>query len=213
MANQKTKPSGSNPLIFLGLIAAMGLGALAYYISNNPSTQTIPMEYRRTRSSAQLKPIHKGPNVEVTTSTAKVGGPLVASIVGDQVLLKPFSGQAPPGAEPKLLALQETINGFKLNDVRILGVDVQARNALVEITPAIHDGMGSMQEAKFLEALQRVMGQFPDVDKVQIMVDGKPLDSLGHFETADPMPVIRPGESGAVPATPILKPGVSTKTP
>lgn len=171
----------------------MGLGVVAFFVGNTPGARTIPPEFRRTQPQSKPNSEPVAPRVETAVTEPSLSRPLVASVVGEQVRLEPSSIKLPEGADPKMFAVDQTVQALKLNGVRVLGVDVQQRNALVELTPNVQNGMGSMQEAKFLEALQTVLGQFPDVDKVQIMVEGKPLDSLGHFETADPMPVIRAG--------------------
>lgn len=48
--------------------------------------------------------------------------------------------------------------------------------------------MGSTGEALALEALKRTMFQFPEVERIVILVDGKPADSLmGHADISEPL--------------------------
>ncbi|BDI32664.1 hypothetical protein CCAX7_47150 [Capsulimonas corticalis] len=48
------------------------------------------------------------------------------------------------------------------------------------------------QEAQAVNSILKTLGQFPTISKVQILVDGSPVDSLGgHFEISDPLDVIR----------------------
>jgi hypothetical protein len=54
-------------------------------------------------------------------------------------------------------------------------------------------GIGSMQESTLITAWQVAFGQLKDVQKVQIEVDGRPIESLGHFEIDQPLSVVRDG--------------------
>lgn len=76
---------------------------------------------------------------------------------------------------------------------KVLGVEVRDHVAFVSFNNALQQGMGSMEEGAFLRALQLGYGQFSDVDKIAVQVDGKPLES-GHVDLSEPLPVIRPGE-------------------
>lgn len=48
------------------------------------------------------------------------------------------------------------------------------------------------QEAQTVNSLLRTLGQFPSIERVQILVEGKPIDALSQLVISDPLPVIRP---------------------
>ncbi len=51
-----------------------------------------------------------------------------------------------------------------------------------------------MEEGYLIKAIQMALGQFKDIDKFQIIVDGKAVDSLGNIDLSKPVDVIRPGQ-------------------
>ena len=52
---------------------------------------------------------------------------------------------------------------------------------------------GDTEEAETVNSILRTLGQFPTVSKVQILVEGHRVDSLGGLLViSDPLPVIRP---------------------
>jgi spore germination protein GerM len=57
---------------------------------------------------------------------------------------------------------------------------------------------GDTQEAQTINSILLTLGQFPDIDKVQILVEGKPIEALSQLSIADPLPVIR-ADTPAVP--------------
>ncbi len=48
------------------------------------------------------------------------------------------------------------------------------------------------QEAQTVNAILQTLGQFPAIERVQILVDGKPIDALSQLPLAGPLDVIRP---------------------
>ena len=75
--------------------------------------------------------------------------------------------------------------GTRLLSVRI-GKGVAEVNFSKEFVSNFNGG--SHQEALTLNAILHTMAQFPGVRKTQILVEGKPTDTLGgHFEISQPM--------------------------
>ena len=52
---------------------------------------------------------------------------------------------------------------------------------------------GDTEEVQVVNAILKALGQFPTVSRVQILVDGQHIDSLGGLLVlSDPLPAIRP---------------------
>ena len=51
---------------------------------------------------------------------------------------------------------------------------------------------GDTQEAQTVNSVLLTLGQFPSIERVQILVEGKPIDALSQFQISDPLDVIRP---------------------
>ncbi len=55
---------------------------------------------------------------------------------------------------------------------------------------------GDTREAQVISAIRQTLGQFPEIQNVQILVDGKPIDTLGGMlDLSVPLPVIRPQDT------------------
>jgi hypothetical protein len=61
---------------------------------------------------------------------------------------------------------------------------------------------GDTQEAQVITSVLSTLGQFPNVQNVQFLVDGQKVSSLGGTQDIDePLPVIRPDQTAAGPAS------------
>lgn len=52
---------------------------------------------------------------------------------------------------------------------------------------------GSTEEAQTINSILLTLGQFPTIERVQILVDGKRIDALSNLPIDSPLDVIRPG--------------------
>jgi hypothetical protein len=95
----------------------------------------------------------------------------------------------PKGGSAKVTAINESLKGIGYKEIRATGVSVDKGNAVIDMNPAVQGGFGSSQEADFIEILKKSLSQFPDVKTFQIRVDGQVLDTLGHSEMIEPIPV------------------------
>jgi hypothetical protein len=182
------------------LLAALGVGVFAAYVQLNPAARRVPDSVRRpdpapvvrpSESVTRPTPRHTGPSVEIQREPEL----LVASVAGDHVKLVPAHG-GPKGEKPIVFVANETLRNLKLEGARAIGVEIKDRIASIDFNPKLTDGMGSMQEATVLKALQMTFGQFKEIDAFEMRIDGEVLDTLGgHFELENPVPVIRLGKS------------------
>lgn len=77
---------------------------------------------------------------------------------------------------------------------RLRSVTVTDGLATADFNRALKDNFhgGDTEEAQAVNAILRTLGQFPTVNRVQILVDGRRVDSLGGLIViSDPLPVIR----------------------
>jgi germination protein M len=62
---------------------------------------------------------------------------------------------------------------------------------------------GDTQEAQVITSVLTTLGQFPNIQNVQFLVDGQKVSSLGGTQDiGDPLPVIRPDQTAAVSGSP-----------
>ena len=106
----------------------------------------------------------------------------------------------PAGEEPMTFALnamaQDKASPLP-TATRALSVKVTGGTARVDFNKAFGgpaDGGnfngGSLEESLVLNAVLKTMAQFPEVKQVQVVVEGKPIESVGgHFDWSKPMSV------------------------
>lgn len=78
--------------------------------------------------------------------------------------------------------------------VRLLGVRAQNGTLQLNFSKELTDNFsgGSDDEAALVNAISSTAGSFPNVERVQILVEGKPVESLGgHIDLSHALPVTR----------------------
>ncbi len=177
----------------LFLMGALGFGVFAAYISKTPQAARVPNELRRDRPTPVVKhedrtsqPTKDDQGTKPTAETY-----YIPKVSGETVKLGDAAPEVPAGEDAKKFLGNETLKAFNLGDgPAVLGVDVRDHIAVLDMNQAFVDhGYGSSQEGQLVEAMQIVYGQFPDVEKIQFMCNGQPIDSLGHLELSAPLPV------------------------
>jgi len=176
------------------MVAALGFGGLAYYVSSTPSAQRVPNDLRKpepTKASRNRPP-------ESTTTSNSVRLPVVN---GEKVTLSRESVSLEPN---EAIARKLAVAAVVANDGDrnlVLGAEIKDGTAVISLRRSMIGGIGSMQEGTLITAWQVAFGQLKDVQKVQIEVDGQPIESLGHFEIDQPLSVVR--DDGPGSASPI----------
>lgn len=83
-------------------------------------------------------------------------------------------------ADSKLVPLADAL-GFK-------SAVLKDKKLTLDITVSGEGRLGAPGEAMLLQAIQKTLFQFPEVDSIDILVDGKPVESLmGHMDLPHPM--------------------------
>ncbi|MBI1333372.1 MAG: GerMN domain-containing protein [Armatimonadetes bacterium] len=99
----------------------------------------------------------------------------------------------PAGQKTTHLSRAEDVNAAlkakNYGEFRVLAVNVENGNAIVDMNDKLLEGMGSEAEADFIETMKAALAKFDDVKTFQIRIDGEIQKSLSHFEMLDPVPV------------------------
>jgi hypothetical protein len=165
------------------LVSALGLGALASYVQNTPEARRVPPEIRRESSNRPATPtLNQEPMAMSTVRFAEVKN-------GKVVL----SGRTPipKSTGPALFATNRSLESMGAANAKVLSIEIENGIALLNANSAMLEGFGSLQESEVIEALSLTLGQFPNVKGFTISVEGTQLDTLGHFELENPVPVTR----------------------
>ncbi len=113
---------------------------------------------------------------------------------GNELVLKDNLKNPPADEDPLKFAVNEYLDQIPSvpREARVTEV-VKRENGLVELhfTPDLIAGYGSEEERTIIQGILKAAGQFEDVRQVQFMVEGQPLDSLGHLDLTVPLDVER----------------------
>ncbi len=106
-------------------------------------------------------------------------------------------------AQDALVALSTQTNSPLPAGTRLLSIKLVDGLATVDFSHELQTNFtgGDTQGIRTVSAVLRTLGQFPTIDRVQFLVEGKSVDTLGGMlSLSAPLPVIRP--VGAVPPPP-----------
>ncbi len=109
---------------------------------------------------------------------------------------------APTPAQDALNALAARPDSPLPSGTKLLSVRVANGLATANFSRELRDNFtgGDSGETRTVNAILSTLGRFPTISRVQLLVEGKPVDSLGGLlSLSDPLPVIRPA-SDAAPA-------------
>lgn len=187
MAKKNRNPNGL--LYSLLLIGAMGTAALSYYAGRPPANTVAPTEQRSERlpehQEKKDRPAVKKDDVTVLKPNVSKEGDITFEKHTEKV----------PAGEDKYVY---SINRF-LQEGNLVGPAAKALSAklngdtlTIDFSPELLSGYSSTDEGTIVNGITTAAGQFPEVNKVQITVEGQPIDSLGHLELAQPLPIQRP---------------------
>lgn len=156
------------------LVACLSLGMLIYF-AVQPGARQAP------------RPTPGAPTALVTVKVFDA-----VYVAGD---LKFTSEQVdvPPGLDPKLFAVNRTLArlGITPPGSDAVSCRVEGATARLDFDRAFARTYGTDDEGAILNGVLRAMGQFPDVERVQFLVGGSPIETLGNVEITEPQPVIR----------------------
>lgn len=171
-----------NVLIVIVLLAFVILGA--YLVaSRQPRPQPAPPK----------------PSAEAPAQTPKKVKVYRITVEGNEAKLAPTEKEVPPGKDPAEIALRRLVEQGDSSDLanpipsgtRLLGFKVENGLATVNLSKEFRDNFagGSDAEALTIGSILRTLSQFSEIKKVQIEVEGKPLDTLGHLDLSGPLDV------------------------
>lgn len=102
------------------------------------------------------------------------------------------SPQSP--ALDSLNALAQADNSPLPSGTHLRGVKLADGLATVDFSREFQENFhgGDTQEAQTINSILRTLGQFPTIDRVQILVEGRPIEALSQLPISGPLDVIRP---------------------
>jgi len=107
---------------------------------------------------------------------------------------KPIAIQNPENPYKEVFEKLIQESGVFPQGTRLVGVSVHHGTLQLNFSRELTDKFagGSDEEAALVNAISSTAGSFPNVERVQILVEGKPVESLGgHIDLSQALPVTR----------------------
>ncbi|MEZ0327604.1 MAG: GerMN domain-containing protein [Fimbriimonas sp.] len=193
MARKKSNSRGTKAVVVTMVVALVGVAAIAAYVQMTPGAGRVPDELRR-QEPAVSRP---GPTAEVKATPrhhrSEEAMLFVPALDGTDVKLGGQLSLVPNGMDQKTHLVTETFKSLGVPEGKALKCEVKSGVAIIDVNAAmVEHGYGSMEEGNMIKALQLALGQFPEVEKFQLMQDGQPIE-LGHLDLSEAVNVTRPG--------------------
>lgn len=171
-------------VIAIVLLVCVGFGAYLVMRNRQPEPGPAP--------SIEAPPIEEA----AEPGTVKV---YRVSIEDSQRKLHATEETVQPGEDPIETAIvrlirqerQEGLVNPIPKDTRLLGLEIDEDLAVVDFSAEFRDNFagGAEDEALTIGAVLKTLGQFPEIKRVKFLVEGQPLDSLGHLDLSGPQEV------------------------
>ena len=133
-------------------------------------------------------------------------GPLLLTVpAGAAPVSAPATAAAPAPAQDALNALAARPDSPLPTGTKLLSVRIADGLATANFSHELRDNFtgGDSGETRTVNAILGTLGKFPTISRVQLLVQGKPVDSLGGLlALSDPLPVLRPAPDTAAAPTP-----------
>jgi hypothetical protein len=118
---------------------------------------------------------------------------MVPGLEGAEVKLAAPVSPTPEGVDAKAHLVTETFKALGIPEGRALKCEVKDKVAIIDVNAAfVEHGYGSTEEGNVVKALQLALGQYPDVERFQLLQEGQPIE-LGHLDLSQPIVVTRAG--------------------
>lgn len=158
---------------------------------STPAPQTSPQNQGAELSNPQSQPN----NLANQPGTMKI---TIYHATKDAQNLVPEIQVVPNSDHPAKTAIEHLIAGTKQPDLvsvvppgtKLRGVSIKEHVAYVDFNDKLikNNGGGSAGEVLLVAAIVNTLTEFPEVQKVQILVEGKKIDTIsGHLDTSEPL--------------------------
>lgn len=180
MSKQKSPATSTLGLLFA--VGILGLVGLIAYLRLTPAAQ-IPDELKRAdkRKVTAYTPVPDGSDVK----------------------LQPREVDVPERASPIVTAVNAFLTESNIvpTDARAIGAEIRNGTLHLGFSPAFARTHGSDDEKTLIDGLIATVKQFPEVQRLSLEVDGKPIETLGNVDLTDGLEV-RPLSADRSPGAP-----------
>ncbi|MHB0997743.1 MAG: GerMN domain-containing protein [Armatimonadota bacterium] len=179
-------------VIVLVVLFILSAGIGAYIYAGQKGSYPVADKYVPAKTDAVSSP---SKNITVYT--------YMIAIENDKPLLKEVENQVDSKGDLVKSAFNLLIEEVDTDDLAnpipegtsILGLNIKDGLLTLDFSREIVDNFsgGSEDEGLLLESILKTAAQFKNIRQVQLMVEGKPLDTLGHLDFSGPLDVNKTG--------------------
>jgi germination protein M len=186
MAKKRSSGGPGGAFFIIVVLLIIGLGVGIWYSHKLMNSKQKPPTSQPTVTTEDSKPRRK----------VKI---FVVEVKKDDVYLKSQVCTVPSDAEPHKAALDRLISTNREVSpsqhlipmgTKVLNLKVEKGIAYADFSKELKDNFdgGSTSEELLVNSIVQTLIQFKDVKRVQIMVEGKKIDSLGgHLDISEPI--------------------------
>jgi len=176
----KSQRSKLLPLLAIALGGGAVFAGTSLYVQSAPKVQP----RRAAMPDVQVEAKQQPGTVQVMEPSYDNAG---------ELNLEPRSVRVKEGSEAKAVAIAAYIAKIPAvpSNTRVLSVKLDGRTAVVDFSKELDSGYGTEDEKTLIQGVLATMGQFPDVDKVEFRIEGKPTQGIGNLDLSSPLAVIR----------------------
>jgi len=183
---------------FLLAMAFVLLGAFIGGCSENPTTNPPVAPTEPAKNAQQQAVVPGGPNTPLPASVQETMSVTVYSATKDAMYLVAEHYVVPKNTHPAQTAIELLVAGTKNADLvsvmpagtKLRHISIKDQIAYVDFNENLvkNNTGGSASEMLLVAAIVNTLTEFHDIQKVQIMVAGKKIDTIsGHMDTGEPL--------------------------
>jgi len=176
------------------LLLLVFLLSLTIFIAGCAGTPA-PQTPAQNQGAEQANPQSQSNNLANPPGTMRI---TIYHATKDAQNLVPEIQVVPNSDHPAKTAIERLIAGTKQPDLvsvvppgtKLRGVSIKEHVAYVDFNDKLikNNGGGSAGEVLLVAAIVNTLTEFPEVQKVQILVEGKKIDTIsGHLDTSEPL--------------------------
>lgn len=177
------------------LLSMVCLILLTMFIAGCAGSTPAPQVPTQNQGSEQVNPQPQSNNLANPSGTMKI---TIYHATKDAQNLVSEIQVVPNSDHPAKTAIERLIAGTKQPDLvsvippgtKLRGISIKEHVAYVDFNDKLvkNNGGGSAGEILLVAAIVNTLTEFPEVQKVQILVEGKKVDTIsGHLDTSEPL--------------------------
>lgn len=169
----------------LWLLAVLGIGvvgAFGAYVKLTPGAK-IPVDQHRP-SDDQKKPPPPKVGISTHEENSKVEIFLPKFSEQDDMSFTSKEVDVPKGQDARVYAVNEFLKETKIapSEAKLMGIDVKDGTAVLSFNAAFFEVAGTDDERAVIGGLQKIFGQFKDIDILDFRNEGSKAEALGNIE-------------------------------